>query len=129
MCKITVEFLSFPGYYVKLNDTIIFDHGHVEMSDIGSTDSSGLHCSTNYSDPGSRGDWIAPDGTRVSNGSVPGFRITRDPVSVRLVRNSGVPPEGIYQCVVENDTAILHTVHLGLYNSGGGMFDIHHSSM
>ena len=90
------------------------------MSDIGSTDSTGLHCPTNYSDPGSRGDWIAPDGTRVSSGSVPGLMITRDPVSVRLMRNSGSPPEGIYQCVVENDTAILHTLHLGLYNSGGG---------
>ena len=98
------------------------------MSDIGSTDSTGLHCPTNYSDPGSRGDWIAPDGTRVSSGSVPGFSITRDPVSVRLVRNSGSPLEGIYQCVVENDTAILHTVHPGLYNSGGGMFNIDHPS-
>ena len=40
---------------------------------------------------------------------------------VRLLRNSGTPQEGIYQCVVENDTAVLHTMHVGLYNSGEGI--------
>ena len=107
-----------------MNTTVIPDHGYVEISDIGSTDETALHCHTNYSDPYSRGDWIAPDGTRVSNGTVPGFRITNSSVLVRLLRDSGTPQEGIYQCVVENDTAVLHTMHVGLYNSGEGIYSI-----
>ena len=70
----------------------------------------------------STGDWIAPDGTRVSSGTVPGLRITSSSVLVRLLRNNGTPQEGMYQCVVENDTSVLHKVNFGLYNSGEGMF-------
>ena len=41
---------------------------------------------------------------------------------VRLHRNtaSDPPSEGIYYCVVEDDTFINQTVYVGLYNSGGG---------
>ena len=92
----------------------------MEIRDIGSTNETTLHCHTNYSDPHSTGDWIAPDGTRVSSGTVPGFRITSSSVLVRLLRNSGTPQEGMYQCVVEDDTSLLHRVNVGLYNSGGG---------
>ena len=40
---------------------------------------------------------------------------------MRLLRTSGTPQQGIYQCVVRNDTAVLYTVHVGLYNSGEGI--------
>ena len=106
--------------YVTLNDNAVPNHGYVEMSDIGSTDISALNCHTNHPDPHYRGDWISPDGTRVSSGTVPGFRITQSPTLVRLLRTSGTPQEGIYQCVVENNTAILQRVYVGLYNSGRG---------
>ena len=99
----------------------------MDISDIGSTNSTGLHCHTNYSDPHSRGDWIAPDGTRISSGSVPGFRITSSPKLVRLLRKSGTPQQGIYHCVVENATAIIHTVNIGLYNSAEGIFSQKHT--
>ena len=109
------------GFSISVNDTAIPDHGYVEIGDIGFTDKTALHCNTNYFNPYSRGDWIAPDGTRVSSGTVPGFRTTSSSVLVRLLRDSGTPQEGIYQCVVENDTATLQTVHIGLYNSGEGI--------
>ena len=46
---------------------------------------------------------------------------------VRLLRNTGTdtPSEGIYQCLVEDDTLTEQTVYVGLYNSGGGI----HKSM
>ena len=62
------------------------------------------------------------DGTKAdSSGSVPGFTTTRGPLIVRLLRTSGTPQQGIYQCVVQNDTAVLYKVHVGLYNSGEGI--------
>ena len=68
------------------------------------------------------GNWIVPDGTTVdSSGSVPGFRTTRGPLIVRLLRTSGTPQQGIYQCVAQNATAILRTLHIGLYSSGEGV--------
>ena len=97
----------------------------VVMSNIGSSDSSAIICYTNYSDvhgSGHEGKWISPDGTTVdSNGRVPGFTTTRGPLIVRLLRTSGTPQQGIYQCVVRNDTAVLYTMHVGLYNSGEGI--------
>ena len=95
------------------------------MSNVGSSDSSAIICYTNYSDvhgSGHEGNWISPVGTTVdSSGSVPGFRTTRAPLIVRLLRTSRTPQQGIYQCVVQNDTAVLYTVHVGLYNSGEGI--------
>ena len=99
------------------------------ISDIGSTDDTALICNTNRfgnltSHPGGRlhsgGDWFAPDGSRVGDqrsGDVPGFDMV-----VRLHRNTASDPlsEGIYYCVVEDDTFINQTVYVGLYNSGGG---------
>ena len=104
------------------------------ISDIGSTNDTALICNTNrianISSSGgqglhSGGDWYAPDGTRVGDrGSddVPGFVRDRRPMMVQLVRNiaTGTPSEGIYYCVVEDDTFTEQTVYVGLYNSGGG---------
>ena len=93
------------------------------MSIVGSSDSSAIICYSDVHGSGHEGNWISPDGTRVdSSGSVPGFRTTRGPLIVRLLRTSGTPQQGIYQCVVQNDTAVLYTVHVGLYNSGEGTF-------
>ena len=104
------------------------------ISDIGSTNDTALICNTNHfgnltSNPGGRnhsgGDWFAPDGTRVGDRytyDVPGFVRERYPVMVHLLRNtaSDAPSEGIYYCVVEDDTFTNQTVYVGLYNSGGG---------
>ena len=40
---------------------------------------------------------------------------------VRLLRNTATDPpsEGIYHCVVEDDTMTEHTLYVGLYNSRG----------
>ena len=41
---------------------------------------------------------------------------------VRLLRNTATDPpsEGIYQCLVEDDTNTLCIFHIGLYNNGEG---------
>ena len=109
---------------VTLKGVFHLDHGLVVMSNVNSSDSTAIICYTNYSDvhgSGHEGNWISPDGTTVdSSGSVQGFTTTRGPLIVRLLRTSGTPQQGIYQCVVQNDTAVLYTVHVGLYNSGEG---------
>ena len=113
---------------VSLKGVLFSDHGLVAVSNVGSSDSSAIICYTNYSDvhgSGHEGNWISPDGTTVdSSGSVPGFTTTKGPLIVRLLRTSGTPQQGIYQCVVQNDTAVLYTVHVGLYNSGGGIVSV-----
>ena len=109
----------FTDVYLSLDGTVIPNHGYVEISDIGSTDDSALLCHTNRP-PGSTnsgGDWFAPDGTRVDGTAVPGVTRNRDP---RLKRASGTPPEGIYECTIEDATSTVQMVYVGLYNTGGG---------
>ena len=124
--------------YLSLNGTTIPNHGYVVISDIGSTDNTALLCHTNHpatfgttARPSSGGNWFAPDGIRVGGTgsihvSVPGFRRNRDPMVVRLLRNTAtdLPAEGIYDCVIEDDTSTPQTVSAGLYDSGGGIFRI-----
>ena len=112
--------------YLSLDGTVIPNHGYVEISDIGSTtDDSALLCHTNFPPPPgsahSGGDWFAPDGTRVFVTDVPGVTISRDPMVVRLRRTSGDPPEGIYQCTIDDATSTVQIVYVGLYNTGGGI--------
>ena len=122
-------YLTLYGYYIP-------NHGYVIISDIGSTYDTALICNTNRfgnltSYLGGRlhsgGDWFAPDGARVgdrNSGDVPGFDRDRYPMKVQLHRNTATDPpsEGIYYCVVEDDTFTNQTVYVGLYNSrGGGM--------
>ena len=109
--------IIFSDVYIRLNDSIIPNRGYVKISDLSFAT---LDCLT--TDNQHEGNWISPDGTTVdSSGSVPGFRTTRGPLIVRLLRTSGTPQQGIYQYVVQNDTAVLYTVHVGLYNSGEGV--------
>ena len=99
------------------------------ISDIGSTDDTALICHTNRpatlnNNADSGGDWFGPDETRVNVNAVPGFRKNRGPMIVRLIRNTATDPtsEGIYHCLVEDDTLTEQTVYVGLYNSGGGIY-------
>ena len=104
---------------------VIPNHGYVNISDIGSTDDSALLCYTNFPPPSgsttSGGDWFAPDGTRVDGTDVPGVTRTRAAMVVRLWRISGDPPEGIYQCTIDDATSTVQMVYVGLYNTGGGI--------
>ena len=117
--------------YLSINDAIIPNHGYVMISDIGSTENTALICNTNrpvinnFNTHHSGGEWYGPSGTRVggiSSEDVPRFVRTRGPMVVRLLRNTATDPpsEGIYHCVVEDDTMTEHTLYVGLYNSGGG---------
>ena len=99
------------------------------ISDIGSTDETALICHTNRpatlsNSANSGGDWFAPDETRVNGNDVPGFWRNRGPMMVRLLRNTATDPpsEGIYHCLVEDDTFTEQTVYVGLYNTGGGIY-------
>ena len=106
--------------YIRLNDSIILNRGYVKISDLSFATLDCLNPDHQH-----EGNWISPDGTTVdSSGSVPGFRTTRGPLIVRLLRTSGTPQQGIYQCVVQRATAVLYTVHVGLYNSGEGVFNL-----
>ena len=117
--------------YLSLDGTVIPNHGYVEISDIGSTDDSALLCHTNFPPPpgsaSSGGDWFAPDGTRVFLTAVPGFTINRAAMVVRL-KSSGTPPEGIYECRIQDATSTVQIVYVGLYNTGGGKTTIFLSS-
>ena len=108
--------------YLSLNGTVIPNHGYVEISGIGYTDDSALLCHTNRPPDGahSGGDWLAPDGNRVFDTDVPGVTRNRAAMVVRLRRTSGDPPEGIYRCTID-DALTPQIVHVGLYNTGGGI--------
>ena len=120
--------------YLSLNDVIIPNHGYVVISDIGSTDDTALICHTNrpnilgQTNPNSGGDWFAPDETRVTGTVVPGFKRNRGPMIVRLLRNTATDPpsEGIYHCLVGDDTNTIRTLNVGLYNIEGGTFAFSH---
>ena len=120
----------FVDVYLSLSGRVIPNHGYVVISDIGTAgDDTALLCITNRPPPTgsshSGGHWLAPDGTVVhhTNNDVPGFKRNRDPMVVRLYRNTatGPPAEGIYQCQIQDDTDMLQTVNVGLYNNGGGV--------
>ena len=95
----------------------------MNISDIGSTNTDALICHIDHPDRNSNadpeGDWFAPDGDR----NVPGFRINRAPMIIRLLRGSGTPAQGIYHCVIEvqRDQVMFQNVYVGLYHSGEGM--------
>ena len=119
--------------YLSLNDVIIPNNSYVVISDIGSTENTALICNTNrpvinnFNNRHSGGDWYGPSGSRVggrASNNVPGFVRSRGPMVVRLMRNTATDPpsEGIYHCVVEDDTMTEHTLYVGLYNSENGRF-------
>ena len=123
--------MFFADVYLSLNGVIILINSHILISDIGSTDNTALFCNTNRpvtiksNKRHSGGDWYGLSGTRVGgmgSKNVSGFVRTRGPMVVRLLRNTATDPpsEGIYHCVVEDDTMTEHTLYVGLYNSGGG---------
>ena len=118
-------FTSSTDVYLSLNGEVIPNHGYVEITNIGSSDITALLCHTNRPPPpgsiNSGGDWFAPNGTRVHRTNVPGFERNRDPMLMRLRRNSGTPDEGIYQCIMYDATDTPQTVYVGLYNTGKGI--------
>ena len=93
------------------------------ISDIGSTNTDALICHTDRpasngnTNPG--GNWFAPN----VDDSVPGFRINKAPMIIRLLSGSSTPAQGIYHCSIEvqRDQVMLQNVHVGLYHSGEGM--------
>ena len=125
-----MEVVSLAVVYLSLNDDIIPNHGYVMISDIGSTEDTALICHTNRPASGvnSGGNWVGPNGMVVGGATigvinVPGFRRNRDPMIVRLYRNTATDPplQGIFHCEVEDDTDRQQTVYVGVYGSGGGM--------
>ena len=123
-------FTSSTDVYLSLNGEVIPNYGYVNISDIGSSDTTALLCHTNkpaHYGGNSGGDWFAPDGTRVGGiGStdVPGFERNRGPTVVRLRRRTSgsAPDEGIYQCRINDATDASQIEYVGLYNEGGGKY-------
>ena len=113
--------------YLSHNGEVIPNHGYVLIRDIGYTDDTALLCHTNRPPPPggpnhSSGEWYAPDGTGVTDTAVPGFRRDRGPMVVRLKKRTGTgtPPQGIYQCSIQDAGSSPQTLYVGLYNIGGG---------
>ena len=119
--------------YLSLNSEIVFNHGYVLITNIGSAGNTGtpLICNTNRPPPSGKinsgGDWISPSDVTVGNldsATVPRFRRNMGPMVVRLWRttvSTDSPVEGIYHCEIKDATEMLQTVYVGLYNDGGGM--------
>ena len=112
-----------------LNGEVIPNNGFVEISDIGSSDTTALLCHTNKPPPPgsatSGGDWFSPDGYRVGgivSTDVSGFGRNRGPMVVRLRRRTSgsVPDEGINWCTISDASETSQTVYVGLYITGGG---------
>ena len=112
-----------------MNGTAIPNRGSVLISGIGASDDTALLCHTNRPPPPDRpnhsgGEWHGPDGTRVNETAVPGFRRNRSPKIVRLKMRTGtgagVPSEGIYRCEIKDAQSTPQTVYVGLYHKGKG---------
>ena len=122
------------GVFFSLRGTVIPNKGYVVISDIGTTEDTALLCNINHiptaGSTNSGGNWFVPDGNPVDSNfgvstSGADFGRTRGSGLVQLIRNSaatGTPTEGIYSCTVQDDTLTLQTIHVGLYNNGGGWF-------
>ena len=114
---------KFLGVHITLKNIYIPNNGTVVIDDIGSTDDTALLCNTNippFPDTGtSGGDWFGPDGKRVGDvrkSDVLGFVGDRGPNVVRLKRSSTTTPsEGIYKCVIQDNTCVNQTAYVGLY--------------
>ena len=115
----------YTDVYLTLNGDVIPNHGYVEISEIGSTDTTALLCRNNCvlcSDSYQSGEnWFAPSRTAVNFDYVPGFISNRGRNVIRLKRINGTPAEGIYSCSIQNAAPTIHTVYVGLYNSGKGI--------
>ena len=115
-------FSSSTDVYLTLNGEVIPNQGYVEISYIGSADSTALLCHTNRPANGaysSEGNWLAPDG---SSTDVQGFEIERAPMVIGLKKSvSNVAPnQGIYQCLIADAALLPKAVYVGIYNTGGG---------
>ena len=115
--KISGVHLTLKNKYIPINGTVLID-------EIGFTDDTALLCHTNYlpspNSVTSGGDWFGPNGTRVlgehEHNGVPGFVRNRDLNVVRLKRsNSMIQPEGVYKCVIQDDTLANQTLYVRLY--------------
>ena len=123
-------FTSSTDVYFSLKSKAISNHGYVDISDIGSSNTDALLCNTDGSS--SEGNWHAPDGTTVGNlgtTAVPGFERNRGSMVVRLRKTSGAPDEGIYWCRVMDATTIFQIEYVGLYNTGRGIYTKFHISI
>ena len=94
----------------------------MEIDDIGSTDDTALLCHTNHPDELSGGNWVEPKNIIIPDTGIPGFTRNEGRMVMRLRRTTGDPPEGLYTCLMEGASANIHTVYIGLYNSGRGMY-------
>ena len=113
--------------YLSLNDVFIPNHGYVVIDDIGTAgDDTALLCHTNRppTPPSSNsgGTWFRPDQSEVGGGvNSVGFKRNRVSMVIRLYRYTGTTAvEGIYYCQIEDDTNMVQTVYVGLYNDDGG---------
>ena len=109
--------------YLSLNNTVIANNSNVKISGIGSKNNSALLCHTDHlGTTDSGGNWFSPDGTRVDDTAVPGFKRNRDPNVVRLLRkyeDESTPVEGVYTCQIKSN-GINEILNVRLYTEDEG---------
>ena len=127
VCVYTLLAQTYP--YVSFKGQTLAKHSYVDLSLVGSDDTSSVQCITDLSTCCSgteglhRGDWYFPNGTRLPfSGDI---RENRGAQRVSLRRDiSGI--NGIYRCDVptnavhDGTTTTRDTVYVGLYLNGEG---------
>ena len=128
VCVYTLLAQTYP--YVSFKGQTLAKHSYVDLSFVGSDDTSSVQCITDLSTCCSglqgphRGDWYFPDGTRLPFSGV--IRESRGAQRVSLRRNIMSGINGIYRCDVP--TTAVHdgtnttrdTAYVGLYLNGEG---------
>ena len=109
-------YLNFGGENLPTN-------GYVAISELGTTEGTGLVCRTNRPrEDGIDGGWLSPSGTMIEFNpqSSQGFYSSVGSDGILLLRGSGIPVKGIYSCRAVDKSSTVQTVFVGLYDIEGG---------
>ena len=123
LCRPSEE-QTFP--YVSIGDQVLPNHSFVNMSLVGTSIDSAIHCHTDLATccsatQGSRrGNWLSPGGDQLP---FPGEHVvslyqSREDRRVDLYRRSGSAMSGIYCCQIPTSSS-SNRLYIGLYMDGG----------
>ena len=124
VCVYTLLAQTYP--YVSFKGQTLAKHSYVDLSLVGSDDTSSVQCITDLgtcctsNQGGHRGDWYFPNGTRLplsGGGDICESRGAQSVIMSRKNSNTG-GPSGIYRCDIP--TKDPNAVYAGLYLDGGG---------
>ena len=138
VCVYTLLAQTYP--YVSFKGQTLAKYSYVDLSLVGSDDTSSVQCITDLStcctgEQGAhRGDWYFPNGTRLpftDSSAIYENRLAQR-VDLRRKKNQNYTP-GMYHCNIstiavhkdadaDDDTSVGEIVYVGLYHSGGEQY-------